>query len=288
MNLAIEYIMRAKPNQLKLPCSLFLNGLFDKNCLVITIQNCYGQPQQLLVKHWYLNKISKDKILPPMEEFIINRTELFTSPFVVMDDFNILDYKCVPYIERGKQNSDEPYAGIQERQYQECIDCFFNTKINEISRKNWLWNNFFTAFLPETRAACVAISPDYQRSTICDMCPIVWKGWCMWAKQMMCDNSKSQFATELIYSKIFEEKIASNERYQEAIREKEQFNMKEYLWTYLPPPPAPPPTNPSWTQYLPSTSIYAKKVPQFISIDVNVDSQITSIANDLWTETTDN
>jgi hypothetical protein len=94
MNLAIEYLTRTKLSQqlLKTPCSLFLNNVFDKNPLVVTIQNCYGKPQEVVVKHWQLGKVAPDRVLPPVEEFVVNREDMFTSPFVVLDDYNIMDY----------------------------------------------------------------------------------------------------------------------------------------------------------------------------------------------------
>lgn len=222
MNLAIEYIQRTKLSQqmLRLPCSLFLTQVFDQSRMVVTIQNCYGKPEELLVKHWRLDRITKDRILPPVEEFIVNRVDMFTSPFIVLDDYNITDYAASPYPIQLKQSADEPYATTQEKQYHECIDRFFNCSENEARRRNWLWKSFATSFFPETMASDFGNLPaEHQRDAIQELCPVPWKGWCMWITQLSSDMSQSPAAVELTFAPLYRERLKGNAKYQDSIKQ---------------------------------------------------------------------
>ena len=238
MNLAIEYLTRTKLSQrmLKLPCSLFIQNVFNQNGLVINVQSCYGQPEQLRVKHWYLDKVTKDRILPPLKEFVINRSDLFTDSFVIVDDYNILPYAPNPYPIQSKQSADEPYASRQEFQYHECLDQFFNTSINETRRKDWLWRNFVYGFFNETinNSDFAMMSPDSQRNAVQTLCPIPWKGWCMWIEQMICNN-KSSVATELAFASAYQDKLKTNEKYQQLITPQliQPIKPKTIAWKFI-------------------------------------------------------
>lgn len=217
MNLAIEYIKRTKITQqmLKLPCSLFINYVFkNNNPIVITLHNCYGKPEEVVVKHWLLGNANKERILPPVEEFVVNRNEIFNSPFVVLDDYNVIDYVANPYPVYAKQSSDEPYASNQEKQYQECLDRFFNNSNHNIKRYDWLWKHFLTTFFPESMETDFCdLTPEQQREVIRELCPIPWKGWGMWINHMFCET-QSQIATELAFEINYQKKLETNEKYQ--------------------------------------------------------------------------
>jgi hypothetical protein len=220
MNLAIEYLTRTKLSQqlLKTPCSLFLNNVFDKNPLVVTIQNCYGKPQEVVVKHWQLGKVAPDRVLPPVEEFVVNREDMFTSPFVVLDDYNIMDYAVSPYPVQAKQSADEPYATTQEKRYHECLDSFFCTPANECKRRNWLWKSFVNSFFPDTmKSDFGSLTAEHQRDAVQNLCPLPWKGWCMWLTHMLCDT-QSPVAAELAFGPIYRERLKTNELYQQMIK----------------------------------------------------------------------
>jgi hypothetical protein len=220
MNLAIEYIQRTRLSQqlLKLPCSLFLTNVFDQTRIAVTLQNCYGKPDEVWVKHWRLDRVVKDKVLPPIDEFVVNRPSLFASPFVVVEDYSINEYAANPYPIHAKQSADEPYASAQEKQYHECLDRFFNSVPNEGRRKNWLWKSFMTSFFPETMASEFGKMPsEQQRDCVQDLCPVPWKAWCMWLTHMFCDTP-SPLAAELTFAPLFRDRLKANAKYQELIK----------------------------------------------------------------------
>jgi hypothetical protein len=223
MNLAIEHMIRTRSgkNLLKMPCSIFLSNIENDNKLAITIQNCYGRPNEIVVKHWNLTNISKDRILPHQEEFVVDRNHIFDNSLTILDDFCILDYTSDPYPIIHKQNPDEPYASAQERQYTECLERFFNCYNNDLNKLNWLWSIFVRHCFPETcatdfgKTSCIQ-----QRDVIRNLCPIVWKGWQMWEKYMFFDSSSSKISAELIFSPYYQEKLSKNSLYQQKKKSK--------------------------------------------------------------------
>jgi hypothetical protein len=241
MNLAIEYMMRTRLPQhmLKLPCSIFLYNVFNESSrLAVTIQNCYGKPDEILVKHWHLDKITKDKVMPPNEEYIVAKKDMFSSPFVVIDDYNTIGYAANPYPTSMRQSPDEPYASSQQAQYQEYLDKFFNSSVNESKRKNWLWKSFASSFFPETMKSDFGyMSPESQRDSVQNICPIPWKGWCMWTSQMLLYYAPSP-ASEIVFAPLYQEKLSTNERYKELIKNFPVPDRPKFSRTPMNPPPS--------------------------------------------------
>lgn len=223
MNLAIEHMIRTRAGKhtLKLPCSIFLSHIENDNKIAIIIQNCYGKPNEIVVKHWHLTNISKDRVLPRQEEFVVDRNHIFENSLTVVDDFNILDYLADPYPIVAKQNADDPYASVQEKQYSECIERFFNCCNNDLNKRNWLWKIFVKHCFPETCSTDFGnVSCIQQREIISNMCPIVWKGWQMWEKHMFFDSTNSKISAELIFLPFYQEKLAKNPLYQQQQQKK--------------------------------------------------------------------
>jgi hypothetical protein len=229
MNLAVEYMMRkiAPEQEILHPRSLFATNVFDPTLHVaITIQNCYGKPDNLLVKHWNFSKLSQDKVLPPVEEYIICRKNIVTSPFVILEDFDIIPYQEKPSANYQKQHADEPYASTQTHEYEACMSRFFNTTQNEFVRKEWLWQRFINAFFPKASEGEFGhLNSQAQQSTIRCNFGIAWKSWMLWSSQMLCERPVANVASELIFTTAYRDKILNNPRYQEAllkIKKKEQ------------------------------------------------------------------
>lgn len=233
MNLAIEYLVRTKivQDMLKMPCSLLLDCVSDPNKkLVVTIQNSYGKPKELTVKHWLLDQTSKNQVLPPCKEFVVPRNDLYASQFVIVDDFKLLVYDADPYRIHPRQNSDDHYGSIQEKQFNDCMANFYNCVPNNKKRINWLWGVFIKAFFPDSaKSDFGSLGFDAQRDLIEGFCTIPWRGWRMWCKHIMLNTPGT--AAELAFATAYADKLKDNQQHQEQLRKSnEMVNSLKYYF----------------------------------------------------------
>lgn len=260
MNLAIEHLIRNKiaENLLELPCSIFLNSLMDGSKIAITINGCYGNEEQLNVKHWRIDHAVKSRILPPQEEFIIKRTEIFTSDKTVLDDYEILKYTEDPYPIYAKQYADEPNASLQEKQYRVCLNTFFNCDSNNNKKEDWLWQSFVSTYFSSTmKSEFASMTLPSQKSMIKDLCPVPWKGWMMWLNNILVKNKFTRkVAAELSFHTAYQNKLDKNEKYIEKIsKEKEEKEQVANHDLFSPIYTFPPSNHVQWWSYAPTQSM---------------------------------
>lgn len=207
MNLALEYLLRNKRihDLLILPCSLFLNFKDNDNKLIITITTPYGV-EGVVIKQWKMWLAEPTDKLPPFDEYVINRNDIFTSPNVKLDNCYLMDYAEEPFQTGGRQNSDNPEAAVQERQYRECLDNFYNTLAHRQKRQNWLWEAFEPIYLPDD----LKLPHDHtemglrlQRELVNFYSKPIWKTWQYWCKHLL---YSPKYAAELLFSADYDHK----------------------------------------------------------------------------------
>lgn len=189
MNLAIEYMMRQERARSIFisPCSLCVITDQGHN-LVVGINNHYGHPTQLVVKHWKLWESKKIDILPPFDEHIIERDQVFESPYVVIPGHHLLSYEEDPFPAGSKQSSDMPYSQQQEHEYNETLDHFYNSKTHRKKRSNWLWTSFARTYIPDDllfQHGTDDVGLDLQKEIIRFYSKTIWNVWMYWQRYLI-------------------------------------------------------------------------------------------------------
>jgi hypothetical protein len=190
MNLAIEYLLRNKKihTMLSVPCSLFLTTDTD-NKFVVTISNCWGNSDLLIVKHWRIWETKPEDKLPPFIEVKINKEEVFTSPMTIIENCKILDYQEQPFEAGGRQHTDYPLGYEESRQYQESLDNFYQSTLHKERKANWLWEEFDKIYIPIDLKLQYGTDPNggqqLQREIIQFYSKPLWHKWLLWKKYLL-------------------------------------------------------------------------------------------------------
>jgi len=212
MHVAIEYVLRSRRAErlLTLPCSLFLVNP-EKRKLVITLQKY--EAEKIKVSHHRMWKCDAHDIFPPSKDSIIRRDEIFTHPDVIVPNFKLLEFQQQPFDADEKQVSELPLAVIQERQYKERLEAFFNPKIMSREREDWLWKCFNKIHVGKDVRGDSSIKnyynyarPDFQRDFICRKYRAIYKFWEFWKSRLLLDTNPS---AELVFGGYYQSEFLS-------------------------------------------------------------------------------
>jgi hypothetical protein len=200
MNIAIEYVLRNGRIQdlLMLPCSLFLEKKDHK--LIITI---HDRKRDIAVRHWNLDKPTD--FMPAFDERNIPSSEVFVNPDVIVADYKLLEFVEEPYVNLGKQHPDLPQAAIQEKDYWDCLDNFFQPKAMYKVREDWLWESFNKIHVTKRiRDAYDSPKPSAQREFVKHYSKSAWKIWDFWKKNLLNFSGPSP---ELVFAQAYDSKF---------------------------------------------------------------------------------
>lgn len=205
MNLPTEYVLRGDRvrSMLTLPCSLLLGS--DKHLneplkgkVVLTLNK---QGEQVWVCRYDLETLSP-RTLPTTEaEYYVLTSEIFTSEFVILPGFKPLQFVETPYDFQGKQETAQPAATLQEKEYHATVETFYCSHNNRIAREHWLWRAFENLNCNnELRAKYFSPIPSEQQEVIRVVSPNIWKLWEGWKRMFL---NFYGAATELVFHKAF-------------------------------------------------------------------------------------
>jgi hypothetical protein len=202
MNLATEYILRGKRARcmLSLPLSIFLRTK-DKNKLIITLsQECDGP--SVIVKHWKLWLTSQKDRLPPFDEFKIEKKDVFTSEHVIVPGCSILDYLESPY-----DAFSDTFGDLQETEYNNSVNNFYNSLEHKERKKCWLWEEFEKIYVQD-RLKFGYSDKNYQGMKIQQdlvkfYAKTTWNCWNQWRKHFL-SVSNGPAAGELVFRSEFD------------------------------------------------------------------------------------
>ena len=202
MNPAFEYILRNDilKELLPIPCSLFLFHNYDLKCMVMTISeefkanNCYS------VKHWHLNRCNSEIALPPISEFHVQKSKIFTDEAVILPSYNLIKYQ-IDEIPHHENSHREPMSSELYSLY------FLNTlkgSKHQIFRNTWLWNQFIKIYIPNFNQNAYNSKYNTHKDQIKIVSEIYkreWKIWQVWKKFMMLNSA------ELFFFKHYSKKL---------------------------------------------------------------------------------
>lgn len=214
MNIAIEYMLRGKriENLLSLPCALFLESTVTKGnkkrkrssplsgkVVVVLSKNA---DDTINVKQYQLSKAEKGKGLPPYSETNILKSEVFSHPDVVMTNHKLIEFIEEPYNTPDRHYSELPHAPLQEKQYAESRKQFFNPKILQRQKENWLWKAFEKVYgSTDARLEYRAVGfPDLEREHVRHAKSDMNKEWEKWKTAFL---NFSGPAPELVFGYAF-------------------------------------------------------------------------------------
>ena len=203
MNLAIEYLIRKNliKNWLNIPCSLFLFNKEIGRRLVITISEEFKKSDYYSVKYWHIDDCSKEQSLPPMNESQILKSELFTSPAIIMHDYSLLQYK-EEYISSFHNSFNHP---MSHELYVHFYEQIINGRLNDKTRMNWLWKQFIRVYSINLYSREYYISSVYcsendlaneQRNIVYKNMKKEWQCWELWQKYLLLSPGEIFFYKE--------------------------------------------------------------------------------------------
>ncbi len=201
MNIAIEYMLRDQrvKNLLRFPCSLFLENS-EKKKVIVALSEGYGR-DWVIVRRYNPLKAKRGDMLPPCKELAIKSSEVFEHTDVVLPGYSMLEFKEEPYETPEKHHSDMPHAAIQERDYRESLELFFNPKAVRRAREDWLWECFESTYVPpDIKIRYGIVIPAMQREYVSHYCKSTWKIWEYWKKHLLDFVGP---ASELIFAKSY-------------------------------------------------------------------------------------
>lgn len=143
MNPAIQYLNRNDliKSWFDVPCSICLEN--KSNSIIVTITK-NKNPNLFVVKTWFLHNCHKEYILPPFEESVINRNDLFSHPSIVIEGYKPF-YKNTQEI---SSRSNGMFGPMPEELYSFLFQNVINGEVHKKCRQIWLWNKFIKIYLP--------------------------------------------------------------------------------------------------------------------------------------------
>lgn len=210
MNLAIEYFIRsgAAKDSFKAPCALYLEDIQNnQKRLIVTIQNDI-ETNQYLIKKWNVNKFDSDEILPESTVHFISKNDLFTSQYVIVPKYNMINFKENAYPRGVRQRFDGAYANMQNQAYNEILDLFLYPETHTQHRLLWLWRSFLIAHNIELNFEyTIAANAYYIMDLTQKKYPSIWKIWEKWQRKFIYYHNN--VAPELIFADAYSKKISS-------------------------------------------------------------------------------
>jgi hypothetical protein len=210
MNLAIEYILRSDriKNLLHLPCSLFLVKNIEDlptEKMVVTLVPSYDYDDHILIRHWNINKSIATAVLPPYQEYKIDKSEVFTSPYTVVPGYSLFRFREEPFLTGSKQYPDPPYNIFQDKEYNDCLDNFYYPKLHFTLKENWLWSTFNRIYVPTNiKQSYSSKHPkNFQREIVSNYCKDTWSTWLYWRRHLL---EFSGPAAELVFDEEYKDK----------------------------------------------------------------------------------
>ena len=205
MNLAIDYLIRTNliKGWLDIPVSLFLNKR-NGNKFVLTISEEFKKSDFYSVKHWNIENCSEEQSLPSMISFSIPKSEIFSSPAIILPEYSLLEYKSECIISHLNEYNRPMYRELYNHFYEQII----NGRTNKKTRINWLWKQFIRVYSINLYSREHYISSVYcseddlanaQRNIVCSHMKKEWQCWELWQKYMLLNPG------ELIFYKEYSE-----------------------------------------------------------------------------------
>lgn len=197
MTPAIEYLLRNNRanSMLTIPTSLFLIG---ENKIIVTIRNCFGS-KKLKITQWNLSDIHSG-YMPSFEEYKIEKSELFTSPYIIKPNYHLLEYEDDAYMVGDRQFTDDPVGIRQQIDYEYKLNNIYNSELHKKKKEKWLWECFENS-LPNCFLEMV--SKNDLKELIESEFKHHWSVWLAWKKNFIFPE---KIASELIYKNFFPEK----------------------------------------------------------------------------------
>jgi len=208
MNIAIEYVLRhgRVEQMLSLPCSLFLENSRPKKKkdpiegkMVITLLNGYGT-NSAIARQYKLYETKSADMLPDYRECQLSTDKIFTSPEVIIPGYKLLEFQEPKFNSEEKQQSDLPMAAIQERKYKDHINSFFNPKVMNKYRENWLWKCFNHIYMKNDKYGYNTLTPAQQRDYMTRENKASAKIWEFWCRHLLINSNP---ASELVFARYY-------------------------------------------------------------------------------------
>ena len=199
MNPALEYVTRTNliKSWFKPPCSIFLEN--DESKVIVTICKCKSSYK---IRNWTLADCNKNDLLPKHKEYVIEKSEIYSHPNVVIKNYRPIFYKS--------QSIPTSYNSYRSPMSADIYEHFFDNAINgfnhQKARKLWLWQQFLKIYLPELCALQGYISEYGSESDIVieqmelvkKYFQTIWLNWIKWENYFLIP-----MPGELIFSKEY-------------------------------------------------------------------------------------
>ncbi len=239
MRPAIEHAIRTGylKQALEVPFSLFLENVWDDYLnTVLTVKKAPERADHLIVTLWDIANLNKREILPPRQEVLIHKEELYTSNYMIIDDYRTLEYHHEDYqYEQTPDEDAENWINEEQEEYRDIMDRYFFSLEHQLRREAVLWRSFVSGYMPDSynyyignlglaAQQCIvreASDSPYAPSVLTGS---LWHRWCMWRKHLL--DFQSKIAPELAFNLDYEKKIRNNTEYQETVV-KEALSRKE-------------------------------------------------------------
>ena len=235
----IEYANRVGyfKEVLKPPFSLFLENVWDDfQYTVLVVSNYHGKDECLMIRHWDIVNIDKNRRMPPCKKSIISKEALFESEFVILDGYRTMEYFYEDYDfqrEAVPDSGDDTQRWVEDEQeeYRFLVSKFYFSLEHQIQRESILWHHFMNGFMSKPYNMYLRSMPvDAQQCIIQEIAVDHWKNWLLWRKCIL--DFPVKVAPELAFCEIFENKLRGNVKYQESQIEEEKKWSQTYTGEY--------------------------------------------------------
>jgi hypothetical protein len=221
MRLALEYAMRTGYLQklMRIPFSLFIENIWDEmEHVVITVNQYYGKPNHFLVRKWMISNVNQDQILPPHDEAIIPKEELFYNDELIVDDYRTLNY-CFDDYEYVTQpeNASIEWLEDEQKKYHTSLSNFFFSESHKRHRHELLWHHFASSVISNAYKTLSTLNLSEQQNIVAEIAPPIWSNWMLWRKSLL--NFPTTVSPELIFESEYKRKIACNIKYQKMLEQ---------------------------------------------------------------------